>query len=245
MTTEDLTIHTHTERERLAGILSSLHPEQWAAPSLCAGWRVREVVAHLTMPYRRGPMTGAVAFFLGLARSGFNINRYLDRAARADAARLTDAELLEVLRVNIRNPWRPPGGGQIGALSHDVIHGLDITEPLGLPSCPPERITLVLQQTSAKNLGYFGVDLTGRQLIASDAEASLGEGTAVHMPAKDILLLATGRYPFPEAGKNASHGDTALRHALRPDPDPQGPDRSDPGHSGDRDLRGTRPHPTA
>lgn len=228
MTTEDLTDHTHAERQRLADILSSLHEEQWAAPSLCTGWRIREVVAHITMPYR----IGAATFFLGLARSRFNFNRYADRAARADAARFTDAELLETLRANTHHPWRPPGGGQLGALSHDVIHGLDITEPLRLPSCPPERIALVLRQSGTENLGYFGVDLTGRQLIASDAQASLGEGTPVHLPAKDILLIATGRYPVPSPGpSDADEG--AVEHAQA------GPHRAEqPGH---RDEHGPDP----
>jgi len=191
MPTEELTAQTHAERERLAQLLSELRPKQWSAPSLCAGWRVREVVAHLTMPYRTGP----ARFFFGLARSGFNFHRYSDRAARTDAARLSEAELLGVLRANIHHPWRPPGGGEAGALSHDVIHGLDITDPLGLPACPPERIALVLRQTSPKSLRYFGVDLGERQLIASDADARLGEGAPVHAPAKDILLIATGRKP--------------------------------------------------
>lgn len=228
MTTEDLTDHTQAERQRLADILSSLHEEQWAAPSLCTGWRIREVVAHITMPYR----IGAATFFLGLARSRFNFNRYADRAARADAARFTDAELLETLRANTHHPWRPPGGGQLGALSHDVIHGLDITEPLRLPSCPPERIALVLRQSGTENLGYFGVDLTGRQLIASDAQASLGEGTPVHLPAKDILLIATGRYPVPSPGpSDADEG--AVEHAQA------GPHRAEqPGH---RDEHGPDP----
>ena len=40
------------ERQALATVLSGLTPEQWDAPTLCAGWRVREVTAHITMPFR-------------------------------------------------------------------------------------------------------------------------------------------------------------------------------------------------
>ena len=37
------------ERLRLAEDLESLTPAQWATPSLCAGWTVHDVVAHLTL----------------------------------------------------------------------------------------------------------------------------------------------------------------------------------------------------
>lgn len=36
------------ERRRVADLLAGLDDEQWAAPSLCDGWTVREVGAHLT-----------------------------------------------------------------------------------------------------------------------------------------------------------------------------------------------------
>ncbi|MFC7403798.1 maleylpyruvate isomerase family mycothiol-dependent enzyme [Georgenia alba] len=196
MTTDTATLQaaTFAERERLVGLLAGLTPEQWATPSLCEGWRVREVVAHITMAYRiSGP-----AFFAGLLRSWFRFHRYADRAAKADTAKLTDAQLLEVLRENIRHPWQPPGGGQAGALSHDVIHGLDITEPLCLPPVPPERIALVLDGSGGRDFDYFGVDLRGTRLIATDAEVRVGDGPdEVTMPAKDVLLVLTGRRPMP------------------------------------------------
>ena len=77
------------------------------------------------------------------ARGSFN--RMADRAARADAEALTAEELVASLRANVDHPWKPPGGGYVGALSHDVIHGLDITVGLDLDRRPPpERVGLVL-----------------------------------------------------------------------------------------------------
>lgn len=35
------------ERAEMADFLESLSAEQWEAPSLCAGWRVRDVAAHV------------------------------------------------------------------------------------------------------------------------------------------------------------------------------------------------------
>lgn len=185
---------TFAERARLAGLLAELTADQWDTESLCDGWRVREVVAHMTMTYRYSTSQ----FIIGIARSGFRFNRFADSAAKTDCSRLADGELLASLRNNVRHPWRPPGGGQIGALSHDVIHGLDITEPLGLPSAPPERIRLVLESVGDKNLAYFGIDLTGRRLIADDIHLSLGVGPReARMSARELLLAVTGRASLP------------------------------------------------
>ncbi|WP_042367936.1 maleylpyruvate isomerase family mycothiol-dependent enzyme [Streptacidiphilus neutrinimicus] len=192
----DLQAQTYAERERLAALLAELTPAQWDAPSLCAGWRVREVVAHLTFPFRTKPLR----FVAGLAAARFNFSRYADTAARRDASRMSADELLRSLRDNVRHPWQPPGGGQVGALSHDVIHGLDITEPLGLPAAPPERVATVLANADAnpRALAYFGVDLTGLTLRATDADIAFGTGDDVlALPAKDLLLTITGRRPLP------------------------------------------------
>lgn len=129
-----------TERERLAILFGDLSPEQWDAPSLCEGWRVREAVAHITMPFRTRPL-GVMA---GTIRAGFSFSKYADRDARSAACGKSGPELVDLLGRNIGNPWQPPGGGLAGALSHDVIHGLDVTEPLGLPAPPAGRIALVL-----------------------------------------------------------------------------------------------------
>jgi uncharacterized protein (TIGR03083 family) len=190
-----LTSETRAERERLASLFGDLTPEQWDMPSLCDGWRVREVVAHVTMPFRAKPI-GVMA---GVVRAGFSFNRYADRDARSAAEAMSEAELVDLLRRNINHPWRPPGGGEAGALSHDVIHGLDATEPLGLPSAPAERLALVLASTSRRQMKYFGADLDGRKLAATDTDVSVGEGsTVVTMTAKEILLVVTGRRPLNE-----------------------------------------------
>jgi uncharacterized protein (TIGR03083 family) len=190
-----LTSQTQAERERLASLFGDLAPEQWDMPSLCDGWRVREVVAHVTMPFRAKPI-GVMA---GVVRAGFSFNRYADRDARSAAEAMSETELVDLLRRNIDHPWRPPGGGEAGALSHDVIHGLDVTEPLGLPSAPAERLALVLASAGRRQMKYFGVDLGGRKLAATDTDVSVGEGpTVVTMTAKEILLVVTGRRPLNE-----------------------------------------------
>jgi uncharacterized protein (TIGR03083 family) len=132
------------ERRELADVLAGLPAEAWDRPTLCAGWRVREVVAHITMPFRYS----TARFAMELIRSGGRFHRMADRCAWRDATAGPD-ELTAALRDNAAHPWKPPGAGLDAALTHDVIHGLDVTTPLGAglrlprprcgPSWPPSR----------------------------------------------------------------------------------------------------------
>ncbi|MFC7550951.1 maleylpyruvate isomerase family mycothiol-dependent enzyme [Plantactinospora sp. GCM10030261] len=157
---------------------------------LCAGWRVREVVAHTTMPFR----TSLGRTLFELVRAGGKVNRMADRCARRDAAVLSAEQLVAALRDNIAHPWTPPAGGRLGALSHDVIHGLDITVGLGLDRrVPGERIAMVLIGMRPRNIAFFGVDLAGVELRATDLDWSHGSGTPVRGLAQDLLLVLCGR----------------------------------------------------
>jgi uncharacterized protein (TIGR03083 family) len=202
--TDTLRAAITAERTDLADLLATLGPQQWDAPTLCDGWRVREVLAHLTMPFR----TSAARFALDLAKAGGNFNRMADRVARRDTARMTNGELLACLRDNVGFEWKPPGGGLAGALSHDVIHGLDITVGLGLDRrVPLDRLALVFEGMTPKSVAYFGTDLSGVRLEATDLDWSHGSGAPVHGLAQHLLLVICGRRLPP----GYLDGDTASR----------------------------------
>src|SRR5438067_5180651 len=157
------------QRAELAEVLAGLPAPSWDEPTLCAGWRVREVVAHITMPFR---FSGR-RFALELARSRGRFNEMADRVARRDAAAMSPADLTGAVRSNTGHPWKPPGGGYTGALAHDLVHGLDITVPLGLsvPRVPEERLRLVLPASLAdRSVRFFGTDLDGIELRPDDRE---------------------------------------------------------------------------
>jgi uncharacterized protein (TIGR03083 family) len=151
---------------------------------------VREVVAHVTMPFR----FSSGRFLVELARSGMRFDRMSDRCARRDAT-VPAADLAAAVRDNITNPWRPPGGGFEGALVHDVIHGLDITVPLGIDRpIPSDRMRAVLDGvTKPASRKHFGIDLTGIELRADDLDWSFGTGTTVSGPARYLALALCGR----------------------------------------------------
>jgi uncharacterized protein (TIGR03083 family) len=189
---DDTRIRTETaaERREQADLLAALTEEQWDAPTLCEGWRVREVIAHTTMPYR----TSLARVVLEVVRARGSFDRMADRRARADAARSTSAELVAALRDNAEHPWAPPGGGRLGALSHDLIHGLDVTVALGLDRTPPpERVGMVLSGFDTRRARFFGIDVTGLRFVATDVDWSYGEGAEVRGPAAALLLAVCGR----------------------------------------------------
>jgi len=180
------------QRAELAEVLAGLPEPAWDEPTLCAGWRVREVVAHITMPFRYG----RGRFALELAKSRGRFNEMADRLARQDAAVLSSAELAEAVQSNIGHPWQPPGGGATGALAHDLIHGLDITVPLGLAvrPVPEERLRPVLPGSlDDRSVKFFGVQLDGIELRAQDMDWTLGSGVPLAGSAADLLLVLCGR----------------------------------------------------
>lgn len=179
------------QRGELAAVLDALPASGWDEPTLCTGWRVREVVAHVTMPFRYSGRR----FVVELARSRGKFNEMADRVALRDAARMSPAELGGAVRSNTGHPWRPPGGGFEGALAHDVIHGLDITVPLGLAfAVPEERLRRVLPVSAAdKTVTFFGADLAGIEFRARDMDWTLGAGTPLTGAAADLLLAMCGR----------------------------------------------------
>ncbi|HZR50609.1 MAG TPA: maleylpyruvate isomerase family mycothiol-dependent enzyme [Streptosporangiaceae bacterium] len=184
----DMIAATRTE---LAAMLGDLSAGEWDAPTLCAGWRVREVVAHITMPFRYSGRR----FMLELARSRGDFTAMSDRVARRDASAMSPAELTQAVADNVNHPWKPPGGGFAGALSHDVIHGLDIVVPLGMPwAIPSERLRHVLPESAtSRPVRFFGVDLDGIEFVASDMEWTLGSGEPLTGTGQDLLLAICGR----------------------------------------------------
>jgi uncharacterized protein (TIGR03083 family) len=176
----------------LADLLAALEAKDWDAPSLCAAWRIREVVAHVTMPAR----WSTPAVLAGLARSGFRWHAFADRAARRDA-RLPTRDLVAALRSDRLAAWRPPGGGVQGALVHAVIHSLDVTVPLGVDQRPPpERLRVVLDAlTRSASLKHFGVDIADVELRASDVDWTHGSGRVVTADAQTLVLVLSGRQP--------------------------------------------------
>ena len=174
----------------LAGLLGSATEAQWATPSLCAGWRVREVIAHMTMAARYSEEE----FMAELRRCDFDFGRLSNEIAARDA-QLPTNDLVANLRSDPLLHWAPPEGGYHGALNHVVIHSLDATVPLGLQRRPPdETMRVILEDLTEGNVhAHFGTVITGRRLEASDLDWSHGSGSGLRGAAADLALALCGR----------------------------------------------------
>ena len=173
------------ELSGLADLLETLPEGRWDVPSLCAGWRVREVVAHMTMAARYDQN----AFMAELAACDHDFNRLSDTIAARDAE-LPTSELVTNLRSKTMRHWTPPGGGYRGALNHAVIHGLDITVPLGRPRRPtdPTLVVVLDDLTRGGVHAHFGTDISKHAFRATDIDWSYGTGPVLSGPASDIAL---------------------------------------------------------
>ena len=81
--TDDATTwsQSHRGRAALADTIEGLTPEQWRTPSLCAGWNVGMMAAHLLSSAEQTPGH----FLGGMLQSGFSFNRAMERDIRARA----------------------------------------------------------------------------------------------------------------------------------------------------------------
>jgi len=179
------------ERRLTAGLLDGLTDEQWETPSLCDGWSVREVVAHLLMPFS----VSLPRMALMLARSGFDLDKTSDRFARREQR--TNAELAAALRANAEHRFTPPGLGPEAPLTDIVVHTQDISRPLGIPTpIPAEHAHVVLDfLVSPKAVrGFVPAGLTeGLTFTSVDTGWLHGSGSEVTGSATDLMLAIAGR----------------------------------------------------
>jgi uncharacterized protein (TIGR03083 family) len=178
------------ERASLADLLATLSTDEWAHPSLCVGWTVRDVAAHLTLASRITLGTALVEF----TRAGGSFNRMVHHTAKRQASRPTN-ELVGLLRAGVGSRRLAPGQKHKDALMDVLVHGQDITVPLGRPRAMPAAAAV----TSADHLWRMGFPfhtrrrLAGYRLIATDVEWSAGDGAEISGPIDALLPLLAGR----------------------------------------------------
>ena len=198
------------ERLGLVERLRALPDEAWATPSLCAGWSVHHVVAHLATPFSvtRGRFALEVVRSRGIAGA-------MDRIARRLHGRPT-GELLALLEQNAGSTFRPPGMPAAAPLTDIVAHGADIRWALGDGHDDwgrPARLAPVLDflVSSRAHAGFVPVSrLRGLRLVATDQDWAHGTGREVKGPSLALAMAVLGR----PAALPSLHGEGV--EALRP-----------------------------
>jgi len=178
-------------RANLAGYLEMLRPEQWDAPSLCAEWSVRDVVAHVIQATSKVRVTVIVNRVM---RRGFSLNGAIATGAK-EHGEMPRELLLKQLRWGINSEMCPPTATVDSLLGDVVVHTQDIRRALGPPGAVPEerlRVTLGHMRGVDGILGNKN-RIRGLTLRATDIDWSSGSGTEVAGPGEALLMAMCGR----------------------------------------------------
>ncbi|MFI6643961.1 maleylpyruvate isomerase family mycothiol-dependent enzyme [Streptomyces sp. NPDC050504] len=182
---------TKAERLGVADFLEGLDGHEWRTDSLCAGWTVHDVAAHLTLSTR----TTVKDVLKGAVKARGNWERMEFDAAKARAGAFGPAELVAQIRETAGSARRAPMSSPLDPLTDFLVHGQDVARPLGrVRPMPVEQTVAALRHVVSSPFYGAGKRLRGVRLVATDADWSTGGGPdRAEGPAGDLLLLATGR----------------------------------------------------
>lgn len=183
----------HAERARLVEDLQCIPDTAWATPSLCDGWNVHDVVAHLVDCAK----TSRLGFIARMIRARLDFDHDNDlgvRRQRADDPRRT----LEALRAVSDWTLAPPAP-LATRLIEAFVHGEDIRRPLGIAGDYPLHAVvtaLTYQARTGAVMGGGRERIDGLRLVATDSGLTHGEGPQVRGRSIDLLMAVSGR-PVP------------------------------------------------
>lgn len=183
------------ERASLADAASRFTDEQWATPSLCAEWTVRDVLAHVVMTPVGEPRVWPMAKAMVAARGRLWT---AGRDVAREYARRPPDELVTSLRRLAGSRRKPVFVDDANILLDLVVHGQDIAVPLGvIRPVPAAAGRLALQRAWSMGWPFHARRrLSGVRLRCEDGAAVLwqaGEGPEVSGSAAALALLMTGR----------------------------------------------------
>ncbi len=176
-----------SERESLLPYLQTLQDEDWAKPTLCSGWTVKDMVAHLAIGAGNTPPK----FLVGLVGAGFNFDKMTVKAVESERA-TTGPELVNRFAALV-GAHTQPGGAMVGEA---LVHGEDIRRGLGQPPGPHSPANLVFV---ANLYSKSGPPLRGKKRVAglrftsTDVPWTIGDGPEITGPLLSLILAIAGR----------------------------------------------------
>lgn len=195
------------ERAEFAEFLATLTPQQWAAPTLCSEWTVKDVVAHVISYEELG--------FPGLVRR-FAKGRVVraNEVGVAEYSTFTPAQLVAFLAEHVRPQGLTSLFDGMIALVDGTIHQQDIRRPLRLPrAIPDDRVRRVLQLLPPNPRLGVPRRLRGLRLRATDIDWEYGRGLEVTGTGEALMMAISGR-PGP-VGELTGAGQPLLAARLR------------------------------
>lgn len=203
----------HRERAALADLLESLTPQEWDAPSLCDGWRVREVAGHVV----GAPETSLRDVVPSAVRARGRYNRMILEEGRRQGRKPPEQIVADLRRLDGTRKL-PPFVTHHEALLDTLVHTQDIAIPLGRHHEMPREAARDSVARFYRFNFSFGArrKLRGTRLEATDVAWSAGKGAVVRGPVWALLLLVTGR---PVAlGHLSGEGVPLLRQRFGAEP---------------------------
>ncbi len=177
------------ERAELLELLTGLEPAQWEQESLCDGWSVRDVVAHL-LSYEGVGMREVLPSMLRARMSLGRVNAgFLSRQQG-----LTPDQLVDRLRTHLRPSGLTAARGGAVGLVDALVHQQDIRRPLGrLREIPGERLRYALgfAVTAPPLRGFWHV--RGTRVVATDLDWAHGRGPEARGSGEAVLMVLGGR----------------------------------------------------
>ncbi|MER7009593.1 maleylpyruvate isomerase family mycothiol-dependent enzyme [Dactylosporangium sp. NPDC000555] len=190
----DQQIYTWTSRNRLmiVDVFKSLDDADWNAPTLCSGWTVRHMAAHLAQPM----IASFPRFFFTAMRYRGDTNKTVDHFTRR-LARTPPTQLITILREHATDKVSPPRVGPMGPFAETCLHLRDIARPLGLTvDVPIEHwrtlLDYLVSPAVARALAPAG-RLNGLTLAATDTDWVTGHGPEVRGPIEALAMATAGR----------------------------------------------------
>lgn len=212
------------ERQDILAFLRSLTADQWGMPSLCVGWRIKDVAAHLLVdePVQAGMSRRVLPL---LAKQGFSPDR-LNSAWIAQNHLRAPGSIIESFREDSLRGVSVIGHllGPAVALRALLIHHQDMRRPLHIERVvPPERLVAALDAL-VKRKGSVSVGSRSRarglRLRAVDVAWSHGDGPEVFGPGEAIVMALAGRSVALEDLKGEGKAVLAGRMSSHSSPPP-------------------------
>jgi uncharacterized protein (TIGR03083 family) len=182
----------HAERAALAEDLAALDDAQWAHSSLCQGWVIQDVVAHLTA----GASIGPLRWFAGVLGARFDFDLYNNRRL-AEYRGATPAETLQRFRRIVTSTKSAPVP-TAACLGEIVVHAQDIRRPLGLARTPPVgAVTEVASFYARRNSTVASrTAIEGLRVEATDGPFASGAGPLVSGTTLALTMAMAGRRAY-------------------------------------------------
>jgi uncharacterized protein (TIGR03083 family) len=178
------------QRRHITAVLDGLSDKQLATPSLCSGWDVKTVGAHIV-----GVFADSFWMFMRTAARHASLARAIDDLARRHARKPVQ-EITRTLREQADFPLSPTLFGPLDPLADILVHSGDICIPLGLPFEPdPLHAALALDfLTGPWPFGFVPAGhLRGLSLYATDADRIWRQGSEIRGTARALMMCVAGR----------------------------------------------------